>query len=741
VSRPSSGLAVSVASYLTTLAAAANLGAVVSGSSWWWGAATLGALAIGSAALVRLKRTVLGTPVAAVVAVVGVLVMFAADTLIVVLPSERTLPRIEALVQQAVAHIAAESMPAAPDRGLDLLLVTGILAVMIVIDSLAVLFRKPLIAALPLLALALIPGRAASAPAELLGATVTIVGVLAMLWLDRRRDAPGPLAPAIAVATIAVLGGGFAQSIIPALDSSSASGATLRPVFASGADPLVRLGDHLRRGREVTALTYETTSTEPVYLRVVTIDDLVGEEWSASELDQTPAGSRPLDTFPSPPGLAESVERETVTTTVEDAFTSRRWLPVPYPAVSVTDLDDQEAWQWDPENLAVGGVRSEETGEYTVTSLDLRPTAEQLRSSGAPSIDAERYLTLPQDLPTIIGETTAAVTAGAATGYDRALAIQEYLRSSEFEYDENTPEEADGDGDSFDVIATFLEDKSGYCVHYASAMTVMARAAGIPARIAVGYQPGDRQITDPGSYEVTSHDLHSWPELYFEGVGWTRFEPTPGRGDVPDYAENIAQEDQQEEQDQEAATPTPTTSAAQRENDPGATTGGDAGGGLPSLPVALLASVGVLGVLAVPALLRVALRRRRLAALREGTVSPSWDELHDTGIDLGLAEPQMSPRMLADAVTAALPAERGGSVTLAAWLRAVEAERFGRKKPAGADLDQDKIDGLLTDLRSASSRTSRFAAWVAPRSLLLAVTARIRSVSGLVGRFGPIPPD
>ena len=93
--------------------------------------------------------------------------------------------------------------------------------------------------------------------------------------------------------------------------------------------------------------------------------------------------------------------------------------------------------------------------------------------------------------------------------------------------------------------------------------------------------------------------------------------------------------------------------------------------------------------------------------------------------------------MLADAVTAALPAERGGSVTLAAWLRAVEAERFGRKKPTGTDLDQDKIDGLLTDLRSARSRPSRFAAWVAPRSLLLTVTARIRSVSGLVGRFGP----
>ncbi len=87
-----------------------------------------------------------------------------------------------------------------------------------------------------------------------------------------------------------------------------------------------------------------------------------------------------------------------------------------------------------------------------------------------------------------------------------------------------------------DVIGVFLQEKTGYCVHYASAMALMARSLGIPSRIAVGFQPGERSF-DQGQtyYTVNSDDLHAWPELFFQGVGWLRFEPTPGRGTVPSY--------------------------------------------------------------------------------------------------------------------------------------------------------------------------------------------------------------
>ena len=85
------------------------------------------------------------------------------------------------------------------------------------------------------------------------------------------------------------------------------------------------------------------------------------------------------------------------------------------------------------------------------------------------------------------------------------------------------------------AIARFLKDKEGFCVHFSFAMAAMARTLGIPARVAVGFTPGSPQAD--GSMSVGLRDAHAWPELYFEGVGWTRFEPTPNRGSVPEYTQ------------------------------------------------------------------------------------------------------------------------------------------------------------------------------------------------------------
>jgi hypothetical protein len=76
-----------------------------------------------------------------------------------------------------------------------------------------------------------------------------------------------------------------------------------------------------------------------------------------------------------------------------------------------------------------------------------------------------------------------------------------------------------------DAVEAFLTDRRGYCVQFASTMALMARALDIPARVAVGFLPGEQ--VQPGMYEIRADDAHAWPELYFEGVGWVRFEPTP----------------------------------------------------------------------------------------------------------------------------------------------------------------------------------------------------------------------
>jgi hypothetical protein len=96
------------------------------------------------------------------------------------------------------------------------------------------------------------------------------------------------------------------------------------------------------------------------------------------------------------------------------------------------------------------------------------------------------------------------------------------LRSSRFTYDTEVGAPPIGQ----DPLSYFLFDsRRGYCVHFASAMAVLARAAGLPARVAGGYVTG---TLVNGAYQVTGKDAHTWPEIFFAGTGWVPFEPTPG---------------------------------------------------------------------------------------------------------------------------------------------------------------------------------------------------------------------
>ena len=74
-------------------------------------------------------------------------------------------------------------------------------------------------------------------------------------------------------------------------------------------------------------------------------------------------------------------------------------------------------------------------------------------------------------------------------------------------------------------LVDFLNKKRGFCQQFAGAFAVMAREVNLPSRVVVGFVPGDKQ--PDGSYSVTWHDAHAWPEVFFQGTGWVRFEPTP----------------------------------------------------------------------------------------------------------------------------------------------------------------------------------------------------------------------
>ncbi len=168
-------------------------------------------------------------------------------------------------------------------------------------------------------------------------------------------------------------------------------------------------------------------------------------------------------------------------------------------------------------------MRSGQT--YTVTALLSRADVQSLRVAGIdyPAWVRERYLQLPDSVTPRTRQQAAQVVAASAarTPYDQAVAIQDYLRT--LRYNESIP----GPPANAEPVDWFLfTQREGYCDYYAASMVVMLRSLGVPARWVQGYAGGVFNA-EQGVYEVRENVAHSWPEVYFPGFGWERFEPTP----------------------------------------------------------------------------------------------------------------------------------------------------------------------------------------------------------------------
>jgi len=132
-----------------------------------------------------------------------------------------------------------------------------------------------------------------------------------------------------------------------------------------------------------------------------------------------------------------------------------------------------------------------------------------------------RYLQLPNTVPQRVKDLAASLTKDSKNDYDKAKAIETYLRS--LKYNEN----ADFTPQDRDAVDFFLFDsKQGYCVHFSSAFNVMMRSIGIPTRLVTGFIGGEYDANS-GSYTVRGTAAHAWPQVYFPGAGWVNFEPTP----------------------------------------------------------------------------------------------------------------------------------------------------------------------------------------------------------------------
>ena len=163
---------------------------------------------------------------------------------------------------------------------------------------------------------------------------------------------------------------------------------------------------------------------------------------------------------------------------------------------------------------------------YTVVASTTTVTADELSEVGGdyPFWVNDYYLQLPENFPLRVSITSRSLTQNLETPYSKAMAINMFLNEYEHELTAEAPPEGVDGVDHF-----LFTDKKGTCVEFASAMVVMLRSAGVPARLCIGYLQ-DEPDEDTGNFVIRSRDYHAWAEVYFPGYGWVEFEATPGMG-------------------------------------------------------------------------------------------------------------------------------------------------------------------------------------------------------------------
>ncbi len=257
-------------------------------------------------------------------------------------------------------------------------------------------------------------------------------------------------------------------------------------------------------------------------------------------------------------------------------------VPAAFHPVSVSPEDLR--WTEQTQMLILPDVDLQKGDRIDVQSMVPRPTVDQLLNATVDNAP-EGTLDLPGGLPQLAKDEALAATAGAVTPYEKALALQNYFRNN-FDYDLDVQY-----GNSYDAIEAFLRGRSGFCQHFAGTFGVMARYLGLPTRMAVGFTPGD--LREDGLFHVYGRHAHAWPEVWFDGIGWVAFEPTPGRGspDATDYTNVLPAQFTGTSGDSGAPTQsTPVTVPERNPGDPEASTtvpGGARPGGAGGAPTTL----------------------------------------------------------------------------------------------------------------------------------------------------------
>ena len=499
------------------------------------------------------------------------LVFEARHSLLFMIPTPGSLSRLWDLAGTGMNEANRYAPPVPNLAGLLLLAAGGVGITAVLADLIAVRLRSAALAGLPLLVLFTVPVMMNASHDQLATGLVFCAGgagYLAMLSADGRerirvwgrlvslwRPAPrrgsGPDTRALAAAGRRV---GLASIVLALCAPLLLPGLHPSKLFSPGPgiggdgdgsgglslpSALAETVTQLREPRPSTVFTYTTSASQAQqdndaeYFGQYAFDTLTEGGW---QVDDYSAHTVPTDSIPADPqGLAGSALAHTVTTTVtvSQDFPSPggqpAFLPLPYPAIHVYAPGK---WLADPDLMVYSTSDSIAGRSYSVVSVAVDPSQAQLELVPAlvKTAIVEPDLLLPASYRTSALKNVAdSYTAGQTSEFGKVNALAHSLSGGQFSYNLTA-----APLNSAASLLNFLtKTKSGFCVQYAYAMTVLTRLLGFPARFVVGYTGGTRLKN--GSYEVRNTDAHAWTEVYFPGYGWIRFEPTPaGQGTATD---------------------------------------------------------------------------------------------------------------------------------------------------------------------------------------------------------------
>jgi transglutaminase-like putative cysteine protease len=798
-----------MAAAVASAAASVSLYPIFTGGLWFL--AGLGAIAVVAAAgtATRLRR--LPEPVCLAGGLVALLLYLnlafsSSRSLLHVLPTPASARQLSDLVSQGFNQASKYAPPVPELSGMLLLAAGGIGIAALLTDWMAVRLGSAALAGLPLLLLFTEPFTL-SVGRGFLGTTVAfcvgIAGYLGLLSSEGKdrireweyqnpsaRDAPDTRALAAAgrrVGFASVLLALFVPLVIPGLHATrlfggqpgigghggpgASSGGGAAAGFP-GVDTVLsqQLSQELNTPPQ-TVLIYTTAAPTPDYLQIYVLDELTDSGWRL--FSQPESLVHAGQTMPPPPGLTDMSWTTKVTTSITVARDvgpdDLDALPAPYPAIAINAKGDVQADRSTlmlfDQGTTLGGL------SYSVTSLTDAPSEQAL--DGAPPAPAAirgHYLQVPAAYDSLRALALSVVAkAGAKTQLEKAIALQDWLADGTFKYTLKAPTVLDANGLSKFLTVT----KSGYCQQFSFAMAVLARLLGIPSRVAYGFTSGSPVGDD--EYQVTTHDAHAWPELYFSGFGWLRFEPTPsgttgqGTAYAPSYT-YLAGSSPTGTTPQSGPATAPTSPAGSSQSEAalrhnlGLQLGDDGaypGGGGNAVPGAssggvnpwevfglVVAGLLVLGLVA-PWSARLVIRRRRWRPSRhlDGPDSAgsadaawahaAWRELRDDLADYGAGcLPSESPRAVAARAGTDLALAEPARAALGRIAMAEERARYAARPADGTGLRQDSTT-VRRAIAVAVPRQSRWRGRLLPASVIGPAVNATAQAADIFGRLTP----